>query len=90
MSRMVSSMAGMTGDAVVFTEDTWTFDDDGRDVFVPMGTVGLVIRRRDELRSIVATGLGLVHANVNHVVLLDAELDEDSLTRDLYITGTTV
>ena len=83
-------MAGMIGDAVVFKDDTWTFDDDGRGVYVPEGTVGLVIQRRDELRSIVATGLGLVHANVNHIVPLGFDYDEPSLTRDLYLTGTAV
>jgi hypothetical protein len=83
-------MAGMIGDAVVFKDDTWTFDDDRRDIFVPEGTVGLVVQRRDELRSIVATGLGLVHVNVNHIVPLGFDLDDDSPTRDLYITGTTV
>ena len=83
-------MAGMTGDAVVFRDDTWTYDDDGRDIFVPEGTIGLVVQRRDEIRSIVATGLGLVHANTNHVVPLVFDLDDDSLTRDLYLTGTAV
>ena len=87
---MLPHMAGMIGDAVVFKDDTYTFDDDDRQIFVPEGTVGLVVQRRDELRSIVATGLGLVHANVNHIVPLGFALDEPSLTRDLYLTGTAV
>jgi len=61
----------MVGDAVVFLDDTVTYDSNGTVVLIPEGTIGLVVQRRDELRTVVVTDVGCVVAAPNHIRRLD-------------------